>query len=405
MHVSRIGCVAWKRRDIHKYGVALELADKRLHNPVSKRNAEVVRRFERALLSEGLTPGRVVKYLAGLKTLAEHLVTDFEDATKEDIEDLMLWVERSDYSPWTKHDFKVVIKRFYKWLRGNNEDYPPEVKWIRTTLKEKDVLLPEQLITEDEIKRMVEAAENPRDRAFIIALYESGARIGEIGSMNVGDVFVSPEGQYAKLRLRGKTGSREVIVVASLPYLAQWLSVHPKRSNPEAPLWVGIGTVSHGQALGYPALAKILKVTARRAGIQKRIHPHKLRHSRATFLANKLTEAQLSAVFGWTQGSAMPRTYVHLSGRDTDDALLGVYGLKKRVDSQPKVAPKSCPRCSALNAMDALFCVKCGLALDVRAAREVDTARAEADHVMNELIRDKEFREFLQRKMREHGLI
>lgn len=67
-----------------------------------------------------------------------------------------------------------MIKRFHIWLRGNDEDYPPGGKWIKTSIKEKDVLLPEQLITEGEIKRMVEAAENPRDRAFIIILYESG---------------------------------------------------------------------------------------------------------------------------------------------------------------------------------------------------------------------------------------
>lgn len=383
-------------------------AERRLDRSLTGGQLRVLRDFERALLSEGVSEARVAKYLVYLRVLAQRLGKEFERATREDVEGLVLWVERSDYSPWTKHDYKVVLKRFYRWLRNagtedEGED-PPEVKWIRTTIKKKDVLLPEQLVTEEEVMKLVEAAENPRDRAFIIALYESGARIGEIGSMNVGDVFIPPEGNYAKLRLRGKTGSREVVVVASLPYLAQWLSVHPKRSNPEAPLWVGIGTVSHGEALGYPALAKILKVAARRAGIQKRIHPHKLRHSRATFLANKLTEAQLSAVFGWTQGSAMPRTYVHLSGRDTDDALLGVYGLKRREETQPKVAPKTCPRCSALNAMDALFCVRCGLALDVHAAREVDAARAEADRVMDTLIRDREFREFLERKMRESRL-
>lgn len=82
-----------------------------------------------------------------------------------------------------------------------------------------------------------------------------------------------------------------------------------------------------------------------------------------------------------------------------------MYDLKKRAETQPKAAPKTCPRCSALNAMDALFCMKCSLALDVRAAREVDATRGEADHVMDVLIRDKEFGEFLERKMRKHGLV
>jgi hypothetical protein len=36
----------------------------------------------------------------------------------------------------------VILKRFYKWLKGNDEYYPPEVAWIKTTLKDKDKPLP-----------------------------------------------------------------------------------------------------------------------------------------------------------------------------------------------------------------------------------------------------------------------
>ena len=39
-------------------------------------------------------------------------------------------------------------------------------------------------------------------------------------------------------------------------------------------------------------------------------------------MANYLTEAQMNVYFGWTQGSDMPGVYVHLSGRDIDDAIL-----------------------------------------------------------------------------------
>jgi site-specific recombinase XerD len=59
----------------------------------------------------------------------------------------------------------------------------------------------------------------------------------------------------------------------------------------------------------HPALAKILKAAAEKAGLKKKAHPHKLRHSRATFLASKLTEAQMNQVFGWRQGSKMPNIY------------------------------------------------------------------------------------------------
>ena len=123
-----------------------------------------------------------------------------------------MYIEKRDYSAWTKHDYKVIIKRFYKWLKGNDETYPDEVKWIKTTLKKKDVVLPEELLSENDIKRLVDSAVSIRDKAFIISLYESGARIGELGEMHCNDVVF--EDRYTTLMLKGKTGSRRVIVVA-----------------------------------------------------------------------------------------------------------------------------------------------------------------------------------------------
>ncbi len=35
----------------------------------------------------------------------------------------------------------------------------------------------------------------------------------------------------------------------------------------------------------------------------------------------------MNEIFGWKQGSDMPSIYVHLSSRDVNDAILGVYGL------------------------------------------------------------------------------
>jgi len=44
-------------------------------------------------------------------------------------------------------------------------------------------------------------------------------------------------------------------------------------------------------------------------------------------MANYLTEAQMNLYFGWVQGSDMPSVYVHLSGRDVDDAILKANGI------------------------------------------------------------------------------
>lgn len=393
-----------RRIDIHGFEDRLSSAERLIKksNPVSARNSDLIGHFEDYCFSEGLSKGRITKYVLTLRKIAEQLKEDFDRADRDNIESFVNWLERSDYSPWTKHDYKVTVKRFYKWLKGTEDDYPPEVKWIKTTLKKKDVLLPNQLLTEEEVQKLVDAADNPRNKAFIITTYESGARIGEIGGMRIKDVVF--EERYTKLMLGGKTGARRVIVVASTPYLNMWIQNHPLKDDPEAPLWVNMGTVNRYKSMSYPALAKILKVATKRAGLKKRVTPHKLRHSRATFLATKITEAQMNQIFGWKQGSEMPSIYVHLSGRDVDDAILGVYGLKRVEKEKPKLTPRICPRCGVSNAYDAKFCSKCGLALDIKAATQIEEARKETDNVMDILMKDKEFKKILIKKLKEHGL-
>jgi len=118
--------------------------------------------------------------------IARWLNKPFEDAAKEDILKLVQKVELSDYSDWTKHDYKAMLKIFYRWLRGT-EEYPEEVKWIRPGRRRKKIL-PEELLTEDEVKKMVQVARNQRDKAFVLVLYESGCRIGEILSLKIMNV-------------------------------------------------------------------------------------------------------------------------------------------------------------------------------------------------------------------------
>jgi site-specific recombinase XerD/ribosomal protein L40E len=387
-----------RRIDIHNLERRLQLAEMRLHNPLSGENVRIIKDFECALFSEGLSTVRVEKYVETVRKIGEMLGGEFDKATKKDIEELVYKIERSEYSPWTKHDFKVALKRFYRWLKGG-EEYPEEVKWIKTTLKAKDELLPDELLTEDEIMKLVNSCDSIRDKAFIITLYESGARIGELGSMRIKDVVF--EEKYVRLMLKGKTGSRSVIAIAALPYLQNWIQNHPLKDDPDAPLWVNVGNVNKHKPMSYPALAKILKAAAKRSGLKKKIHPHKLRHSRATFLASKLTEAQMNQIFGWRQGSDMPSIYVHLSGRDVEDAILGVYGLKKVEEKESKIKPRVCPRCNMLNEFDAKFCKKCGLALDVTAAEEMEKTRQKIGYKMKLFMEDKEFVELLERKLKE----
>ena len=110
--------------------------------------------------------------------IGDWLDKPFKEATKKDIIKVVQIIETQDYTAHTKHDYKIVVKRFYQWLRSS-DDYPEEVRWIKSTIKRNDSMIPDELLTAEEIKKLIETAEHPRNKAMISALYESGCRPSE----------------------------------------------------------------------------------------------------------------------------------------------------------------------------------------------------------------------------------
>ena len=194
-------------------------------------------------------------------------------------------------------------------MEFTKRQYPKEVSWISTSMKRSEKKLPKELLTIDDVKEMAENTENLRDRCFILLLYETGARIGEIRNIKLKDIENDKYG--SRITLFGKTGARKIRVIAAAPSISNWLSQHPNRNDKNSLLFCGIGNYKKGGVLGYNTFNKMLKVTAKKTGIDKPVHPHHFRHSRATELAKKLTEAQLCQYMGWVQGSREASTYGH----------------------------------------------------------------------------------------------
>ncbi len=285
----------------------------------SPANIDVFQRWAKYLTSEEFSLARAVKYVSQLRTLELLMQKPFVDANEEDIRELVARIDHGGYRAHYRHDLKCMIKKFYRWLR--NAEYAREVEWIRSRARP-DRLSSDALLTEEDVRALMNSAKHPRDRAIIATLYESGCRMGELGTMRVGALAFDEFGVV--LTVSGKTGKRRVRLVWSAAHLKTWLAFHPNPEDLQAPLW----TLRSGDSnLGYPGFKMLIERLAHRAGIQKRVNPTVFRHSRATLLAKHLTEPQMREVFGWTPSSQQPATYVHFSGRDVDEAILRLHGL------------------------------------------------------------------------------
>lgn len=340
----------------------------------------------------GNSKARQQKYLSILSQVCTWIDYDFKQANKKDIEKLCNKINNSNRAEWTKHDYLLSIKLFYRFL-SESEEYPLEVKWIRPKKPKRNHKLPRDLLTMEEIKELANNAENLRDRCFVLLLYESGARISELLNLQIRDCEFDKYGARITLPDYEKTGARKIRIIASAPAISNWLLGHPKKQDKKAPLFCGIGVKNHGKPLHYRTLYDVLKTVGKKSGLTKPMNPHHFRHSRATELAKHLTEAQLCNYMGWAPGSQEAYTYVHLSGRDMDKAILELHGYRdEEEEKRERFTPINCPRCHTKNDPGARFCSQCSLLLDEKSVADFEKDKDEAANLgfnMQDVMKDK----------------
>ena len=359
---------------------------------LSSRNKELLLKYEESMVVEDLKPIRTLKVIRVTGYLTKWLDKDLDKADKADIDKLRAKINTSSYAEATKRDFLVAIKRFYKWLNGG-EDYPDIVKRIKTTGKADRKKLPEGLFKPEEIQRLIDVATTTRDKAIIAVLYESGFRAGEFLCIKLQDINFDKEG-FADIKVSGKTGTRVVTLLRSVPWLTRWLEIHPYKDKPSSDLWVLLRKRKDTyENIGAGGLRKILIVTAKRTKINKKIHPHLLRHSIATEDAKHLTVHQLMQKYGW-RSSDTASVYVHLSQKDQKDAMRERYGIKKPEEAESVM---SCWRCGTANPSDRKTCYRCTAPLTESAQEEV----WKREKIMSALLENPRVRQVIENALKD----
>lgn len=324
-------------------------------------NEEIFKQYMRKLRADGLSEKT--------RSSAEQSITHFlnwcndrklTSFTQDDVYDFIDFVEERTFikkgvpcklSPATIMKEKTIIKKFLTFIN------PDLGKFIK--LKAPKNELPD-ILTQEEVEKLIDSSITPRDKALIAVFYESGARRGELLAVRLKHVNFDEYGAVISLP-KSKTKTRRIRLIYAASYLRQFIDCHPLKDNRESFLFCSLHT-PYG-AISSSGLHYQLRCIAERAGIPiDKVYPHNFRHSRATHLSEHLTEAQLKEMFGWTQSSTVTATYVHLAGKDIDKAILQLHGLVKEEKDKLKVI--KCPRCKEINPESADYCFKCNLPLN-----------------------------------------
>jgi len=372
----------------------------KLHDKISQKNKDFIVRFFNEKVSNGRKMCGMESYIKILKRLCEAYPKEFDKITKDEIIEFFLKLKPEpillktrvrtyvtqveEYAQTSLNVYKTSLKTFYVWLAKeiplvrDEKGIPLQVSWIKYSSKirckrEKEIL------SREEVQKMIKYATNPRDKALIAVLFETGTRLGELQSMEVGKI--KHFDNYGQTTIDGKTGEREIILIQSWPYLKNWLNwIKDNEKNISVQgkniIWisfpkVGVAKKHHkesGKPMTQNAINTMLKKTAKKAGIEKRIWAHGFRHSSATdFVKQGYTEPELRVKYGWTESSAVPSNYVHYKFEDLRDKMLFKSGKGKAPNtlSADVIKNKSCPFCDCENPFEANYCIKCSRPLNI----------------------------------------
>ncbi len=248
---------------------------------------KALRDFESFLKKEkNASANTLSSYLRDLRQFGEWLWSTLEkplrEANEEDISAYYRYLRTAGKSQATVQRCSATLRAYYAHLieKRKLKDNPAR----HVTMDRQKRKLP-QILTSSEVEQFLEQpdtqdAKGIRDKAMLELLYATGIRVSELIGLDLNDVNLS----VGFVRCRGGTKERvipmyKVAVKALKEYLEDVRPAMVEEADEHA-LFVNLG----GSRMSRQGFWKIVKAYQKKAGIEKEITPHTLRHSFAAHL-------------------------------------------------------------------------------------------------------------------------
>lgn len=197
-------------------------------------------------------------------------------------------------------------------------------------------------LTEEELDRLLDQPDarypsGRRNLAILLVMADAGLRVSEVTALRTGDV-ISEGGQLTHLLIRhGKGGksARQPLTTRAASKLALWLQTRGQLGIGAGPIFCTVSSglsrggfsrpgqrLEPGRPLSTGYLRQLVKRLGRRAGIQRNISPHTLRHTAITRFLRACGNLELTRKFARHEHvQTTSRIYAHLVQADVDAAV------------------------------------------------------------------------------------
>ena len=185
------------------------------------------------------------------------------------------------------------------------------------------------ILSQEEVAQLIDAASTAFHRTLLMTLYATGARNAEVTRLKFSDV----DSKRMVIHIQGGKGRKDRDVMLS-PKLLEELRKHWRRLRRKPRVWLFPG--NHDHCADHPIDTKTVwhacQQAAKRAGIQKGVHPHTLRHCFATHLLEDGADLRTIQILLGHHDLKETALYLHLSQRhlNTTASPLDLLKLKDR---------------------------------------------------------------------------
>jgi integrase/recombinase XerC len=276
----------------------------------------------RRLEAQQKSESTLVGYRVAIDDLLDWSETNGRDILTETaiVDYLHSYQERAQPAEASYYRRFVLLRKFVRWVCRRDGvpdpfldlDAPPKPR------QERDWLTPE------EFRRLLDAAGRPernlpglaeRDRLVLLALVTTGLRRSELCALEWRDLELGGREPSLLVRCGKGSKSRRQPLPASLARELRRLRA-ARQPEPTDPVFCGL----EGGRLQETILADIIRRAANRAGIEKHVTAHTLRHTAATWLRQELGDTRLVAEYlGHADLSTVAR-YAHVDREELFEA-------------------------------------------------------------------------------------
>jgi len=210
-----------------------------------------------------------------------------------------------------------ATRSFFRWLLREGKTGSNPFNMISTPKLVKR--LP-NFLYEEEIQSLLKLPEGSitqgaRDKALLEVLYASGIRVSEAVQLNLSDVDLD-EGE---IRVLGKGSKERISLIGSRAIYAIRGYLKFREKNQNRALFQNL----RGGRLTSRSVERIIKKYAKKAGIDRKITPHTLRHSFATHLLSHGADLRIVQELMGHTSLTTTQVYTHV----TKDKLKAVYDV------------------------------------------------------------------------------